>query len=288
MADSVQTPSAAKATDEDTYSKIPQIRVRRPYYEWDFATIFGLFVGLGLIGLAIYLGEAQAQFFNVRALIIVLFGTIAVTCISYTPKELKRAGGIIAKSIFPQKRAAQAMAKQLLDVAVVSRARGPLALSRAQREFEHDRYLHRAVNMVIDGMKGDDVYRILSQELEAQKERHARSAGILRRASEIAPAMGLIGTLLGLVQMLAQLDDPSNIGPAMATALLTTFYGAILGTVVLGPLASKLEKNSDDEMLVKQLVVTAMKSISDKENPRHLEIRMNSELPPELRVAYFK
>ena len=268
--------------------KVPQIRVRKPHYEFDLATLFGLLLALGMILVAIYLGETQAQFFNVRALVIVLFGTMAVTCISFTGSELRRAWSVLVKSVFPQRRNMRAMARQLMDIAVVARIKGPLALMNARDELKRDDYLREAVEMVVDGFEGGDIQRILGQELEAQMDRHSRSTSILRRASEIAPAMGLIGTLLGLVQMLAQLEDPSSIGPAMATALLTTFYGAILGTVVLAPLAAKLEKNSNDEALIKHLVIIAMKSITDKENPRHLEIRLNSELPPGSRIKYFK
>ena len=141
--------------------------------------------------------------------------------------------------------------------------------------------------MVTDGYSADDIYQLLGQEVDSLAERHRRSASIVRRASEVAPAMGLIGTLVGLVQMLAQLDDPASIGPAMAVALLTTFYGAIMGTVILGPLAAKLERNSNDETMSKRLILTAMESIARQENPRRLEMLLNSELPPEHRIRFF-
>lgn len=291
MSDESQSASeSGKKEKREEFSNLslPQIRVRRPHYYLDMATLLGLLIALGLIIIAILLGEAQAKFINVRALVIVLFGTIAVTCISFTSDELARAGSVILKAVMPQKRSIRAMARQLLDLAVVSRVRGPLALSETSDELRNDPYLHEAINMVADGFSGDEIERILGQELEAQMDRHNRSASILRRSSEIAPAMGLIGTLLGLVQMLAQLEDPTSIGPAMATALLTTFYGAILGTVVLAPLAAKLEKNSNDEALVKHMVIIAMRSMANQENPRHLEIRLNSELPPGKRIRYFK
>ncbi len=99
--------------------------------------------------------------------------------------------------------------------------------------------------------------------------------------------MGLIGTLIGLVQMLAMLDDPSSIGPSMALALLTTFYGALLGTVIFAPMAAKLEENAHLEALEKQLVIAAIGSISRQENPRRLEMILNSELPPMERIKYF-
>ena len=118
-------------------------------------------------------------------------------------------------------------------------------------------------------------------------ERHRRSASILRRAAEISPAMGLIGTLIGLVQMLANLSDPESIGPAMAVALLTTFYGAILGTAVLSPMAAKLERNSNEEAMLRSMVMIAMSSIARQDNPRRLEMLLNSELPPSKRIKYF-
>ena len=117
--------------------------------------------------------------------------------------------------------------------------------------------------------------------------RHEKSAGVFRKAAEVSPAMGLIGTLVGLVQMLGNLEDPSTIGPAMAVALLTTFYGAILANMVFAPLASKLERNSDEEALVQNLYLLGAVSIGRRENPRHLEAMLNSLLPPSARLQQF-
>ncbi|HLF58773.1 MAG TPA: MotA/TolQ/ExbB proton channel family protein, partial [Alphaproteobacteria bacterium] len=117
--------------------------------------------------------------------------------------------------------------------------------------------------------------------------RHIKGASVLRKGAEVAPAMGLIGTLVGLVQMLGRLDDPGTIGPAMAVALLTTFYGAVLANVVLAPLASKLERNSREELLVKHIFLMAASSIARQENPRRLEMLLNSVLPPSKRVQFF-
>jgi chemotaxis protein MotA len=110
---------------------------------------------------------------------------------------------------------------------------------------------------------------------------------VLRRASEVAPAMGLIGTLVGLVQMLGSLSDPSAIGPAMALALLTTFYGAVLGNVVLSPLAAKVERAAEEDALVKTLYTIGAVSIARQENPRRLEMLLNAVLPPGKRIQYF-
>jgi chemotaxis protein MotA len=118
-------------------------------------------------------------------------------------------------------------------------------------------------------------------------DRHQKSAGILRRAAEFAPAMGLIGTLVGLVQMLGNLQDPTTIGPSMAVALLTTFYGAILANLVFIPLASKLERNSILEEVVSEIYVMGAASIGQQEHPQRLEMTLNSLMPPSARTEIF-
>jgi chemotaxis protein MotA len=110
----------------------------------------------------------------------------------------------------------------------------------------------------------------------------------LRKAADISPAMGLIGTLIGLVQMLSNLEDPSSIGPSMAIALLTTFYGAILSNMLFAPLAAKLERNSAEEALAAEMVLLGTTSISRQENPRRLETSVNALLPPAKRVWFFE
>lgn len=265
----------------------PDIRIRPPMVKPDFATIFGLIFAIGLIVAAIAMGSNNANFINGPSFLIVVLGTMAATTVSYTGDELKHVPGILANTLLRRVRQPSTMARQLMDIAMLARKKGLLALSGAEPELRKEPFLARAVQLVTDGYSGDDIDRVLGQEVDAIAERHRRSASVLRRASEIAPAMGLIGTLVGLVQMLAQLDDPGSIGPAMAIALLTTFYGAIMGTVILGPLAAKLERNSNDETMLKNLILTAMGSIARQENPRRLEMLLNSELPPDERIRYF-
>ena len=141
--------------------------------------------------------------------------------------------------------------------------------------------------MVMDGMPIEEVERVLRREVDEMIFRHRKSASVLRKAAEIAPAMGLIGTLIGLVQMLGNLDDPATIGPSMAIALITTFYGAVLANMVFAPLAAKLERNSAEEALVFNVYLTAAASIARKENPRRLEMLLNAMLPPSARVSVF-
>ncbi len=278
------------AVNEDSATDtgpLPIVSIPRAELRLDLATILGLIFAFGLIAGAIFMGSSNANFFNVPSLMIVLFGTMAATAVSYTPEELKYVGSLIGQSSLQRLWNPSALASNLVSLSVIAKKKGVLALSNYDGELQKNIFLHRSFQMVIDGFNADDVEFLLAQELEAGLERHKRSASVTRRASEVAPAMGLIGTLVGLVQMLADLENPETIGPAMAVALLTTFYGAILGTIVMAPLAVKLEKRSNDEALIKNLIKITAVSIARQENPRKLEMLLNSELPPAKRIRYF-
>lgn len=266
---------------------LPVVRIGGHDAQLDLATVLGLGFAIGFIAMAVAMGQGDASFFDVPSLLIVLFGTMAATAVSYTVEELAMASRLIRKLVFRSTLEHSRMASSLIDLAVIAKKKGPLAISGYDAELRKDPFLHRAMQMVIDGYNADDIDFLLTQELEAGVERHRRAASIFRRSAEIAPSMGLIGTLIGLVQMLADLENPEVIGPAMALALLTTFYGAILGSVVMAPLAVKLEKRSGDEALMKTMIRIAAASIARQENPRRLEMLLNSELPPAGRLRYF-
>lgn len=278
---------AAKPDGQDNNQPNVSIAIQKPVKRADWATILGLIFAVTFIGVAIYLGQSEANFFNLPSFLIVILGTIAATSISYTGEEITKAGRIIGKSIIGEKYDVQNLTSALIGLSVVARKHGVLALSSYSDQMQKTPHLHKVMQMVIDGFQPKDIEKLLKKEVESLIERHKRSASITRRASEVAPAMGLIGTLVGLVQMLAELENPEAIGPAMAVALLTTFYGAILGTVIMAPLAIKLEKNSSDEALIKTLIAVTAISIANQDNPRHLEMLLNSELPPKFQINYF-
>jgi chemotaxis protein MotA len=263
------------------------IRIVKSRVSLDFTTVFGILLTFVLIAIAIMIGNSDANFFNLPSFLIVVLGTMSVTAVSFSWEEFANAGKIIGNSLFRQRQSGAVMARQLMDVSVLAKKRGLLALASAESELKKDAHLYKAVQVVTDGYSPEDIERVLAQDIDALVERHRRSASMLRRASEISPAMGLIGTLIGLVQMLANLQDPESIGPAMAVALLTTFYGAILGTAVFAPMAAKLERNSNEEAMIRTLIMIAMSSIARQDNPRRLEMLLNSELPPSERIKYF-
>lgn len=264
------------------------IHIAPPVRRYDFSTLLGIFFALALIAGAISMGTGNASFFDIPSIMIVVLGTIAATSIAYSGSEMRGAWKVLRNSTFHRSWDYSRMARQLLDLATLARKKGTLALGGPNAaEISKDKLLARGVELVTDGYTAEDIERILNQEIDALIDRHRRSAGIVRRAAEIAPAMGLIGTLVGLVQMLSDLKNPDAIGPAMALALLTTFYGAILGMVILTPLAAKLERNSNNEAAIRNLILIGMTSIARQENPRRLEILLNSELPPDSRIQYF-
>jgi chemotaxis protein MotA len=174
-----------------------------------------------------------------------------------------------------------------MQLSQMARKHGVLSLQDILETLRHEPFLQKGIAMVVDGVPGDEVESILRRDMIATAQRHAKSASVLRRASELSPAMGLIGTLIGLVQMLTNLDDPSTIGPSMAVALLTTFYGAVMANMILVPLAAKLERNSALEETVNHIYVLGVASIGRQENPRRLEMLVNSIMPPANRIRFF-
>jgi chemotaxis protein MotA len=243
--------------------------------------------GVVLVG-AVLLGGSARSFFDLSSLIIVLGGTVAVISICFSLREVRSMLGCVAATMLeaaPDPRAAALRALRLADDA---RRYGLLHLEELAAAERRSAFLRKALAMVADGTGEAELEAVLRHDVLATPDRLRRSAAVLRRAADYAPAMGLIGTLIGLVQMLGQLSEPHRIGPSMAVALLTTFYGAVLANMVCSPLAVKLERWADDEEMICLMFLMGVVSISRQENPRRLELLLNSVLPPGKRVRYFE
>lgn len=277
----------ASAPAEAFTGRTVAIRIAHPYKKFDMATGLGLFIAFALILGAVYMSGSLNSFYDLPAIMMVLFGTFAITAISYSGDEIRKSIDIFHSALVKDVRKPSTMARQLLDLAVLVKMKGPLGLSQVENEVSKDPFLYHGIMFIADGYTADEIKRILTQDIESVIDRHRRTAGIARRAAEVAPAMGLIGTLVGLVQMLNQLDDPSKIGPAMALALITTFYGAVMSTVFLMPLAAKLERNSSEDVMIKDMILAAIVSMARQDHPRKLEHELNMLLPPGERVRYF-
>ena len=253
----------------------------------DLPAILGLMLGFALIVSAMVLGGSPTAFFDLPALLIVIGGTIAVTAVSFSGDELFATQKTIGQALMNGRGDPRNAARTIVKLAEKARADGILSLQAVPGLYAKEPFLSRAMHLVIDGTSADDLEKILQTEVRSMASRHIRSTHVLRRAAEVAPAMGLIGTLIGLVQLLGNLDNPSSIGPSMAVALLTTFYGAVLANMVLTPLATKLERNSSEETLMNTVYTLGAASIGRRENPRRLEMLLNTLLPPAQRISHF-
>ena len=253
----------------------------------DLGTWFGFGIGFLLLLSAMALGGSLPAYADIPAFLMVFGGTAAVTAASFTIEEVMNLPAVLATVLIRGVPRSGAAAERLLALAEQARRTGFLALEDLLPRLNDDRFLVKAIAYVIDNTTPEQIERALRTELQATLARHRSSADIMRRGGEVAPAMGLIGTLVGLVQMLANLNNPASIGPAMAVAILATLYGAVLANMVLLPLAAKLDRNNHAEALVANLTIMTAVSIASHDSPRRLEVMLNSILPPAERIAYF-
>ena len=253
---------------------------------FDSTTLIGLLAGFAVVAAAIALGGSASAFVDMPALLIVAGGTLAVTAISFSWIDLVQLRGVLAEAMARHAISPAQAAVAMLRLAEKARREGSLTMEAAARN-QRDLFLRNGLQLVADNLQSTEVEMLLRQEILVAHERRNRAAAVLRKAAEVAPAMGLIGTLVGLVQMLGQLGDPSAIGPGMAIALLTTLYGALFANMVLGPLAARIERNADEAFTVNTIYLTALVGISRQENPRRLETILNGLLPEQQRIRVF-
>ncbi|MCE5284114.1 MAG: MotA/TolQ/ExbB proton channel family protein [Deltaproteobacteria bacterium] len=252
----------------------------------DFATIIGILSGFGLVILAMASGGGFTWFIDGPSAMIVLGGTLGAVLINYPISDVL---GVIqvAKNAFQgNKQKTGTVINQLVEMSRTSRREGLLSLQKMLKQTQ-DPFMSKAIQLVVDGVEPSQVSHILETELDYIGERHRLGAEIFTTMGNFAPAMGLVGTLIGLVQMLRQMNDPGSIGPAMAVALVTTFYGVILANLIFLPIAGKLKTKSSQELLLKQLIINGMLAIQSGDNPRVLEQKLHSYIAPSQRRSRF-
>lgn len=247
----------------------------------DIATIIGVLAGLGLIGGSIMVGGSLGGFVDVPGLLIVGGGTTAAMLVCFPFATVKNSVMIAMKAIKVKPHNPVKTIKQMVEISKKVRKEGPLSL---QTFKSPDRFLSKAVAMMVDGMDYGAIRSILSNEISKIRERHQIGQAVFEQLGLLAPAFGMIGTLIGLVQMLKKLSDPSSIGPAMAVALLTTFYGAVFANLVAVPIAKKLELRSNEETIGLEIVMEGVVSIVKKENPAVVQSKLNAFLTPKTQI----
>ena len=245
----------------------------------DIATVLGILSATGLVLGAIFMGSGLNVFINIPSLCIVVGGTIGVTLVAYPLKDFLSVIKVVQKAIFTKNISATELISKFTDFANKTRKEGILALESEIKELS-DEFFKKGVQLSIDGLEPQQIRNILDTEIEFVRDRHKLGADIFTSMGTFAPSMGMIGTLIGLVQMLQSMDDPSTIGPAMAVALLTTFYGSLMANICCMPIAGKLKTRSKEEMLTKEMTIQGIISLSNGDNPRILEQKLLAFLPP--------
>ena len=218
------------------------------------------------------------DFLNIPSVFIVFGGVIASTIVSYPMEALKNLGKLMGNAFKMKKVDFQADIENIVSIANIARREGILALEDSVKDM-NDPFMQKGIMLIIDGSDPELVKSVLETELVFVRERHGTGQAILLQMSSFSPAYGMIGTLVGLINMLTKLDDPSSLGPSMAVALVTTFYGVILANLLFTPLAKKLAAQSADECLRKEMVLEGILSIQDGENPRIIREKLNAFLP---------
>jgi chemotaxis protein MotA len=242
----------------------------------DIASIVGFILAYIIIGTAISLGGPFGIFINMPSMLIVVGGTFAVTLMRVTIGNFLGSFKIGLKGFIYKLDAPQNLIDESVDLANIARKEGILALEG--REISND-FLQRGISLCIDGHAPEIVKSLLSKDINMSIDRHTIGADMFKAMAVYAPAMGMIGTLIGLVQMLANMSDPAAIGPAMAVALLTTLYGAVIANAFASPLAEKLILISGYEKLNKDLILESINGIQEGTNPRVLKQLLNAYLP---------
>ncbi|MCT4606727.1 MAG: flagellar motor protein [Marinisporobacter sp.] len=248
----------------------------------DLATVLGIVVGMAFIIGGILIGGSLSTFVDPASIVIVLGGTIAGTFVTYPMNKVKEALVVVKKAFMTKNLKPTETIDKIIDIANIARREGLLALEEAAEGVDDD-FLKKGVMLIVDGTDPELVRNILETELSFLEERHGEGRSIFDTLGSLAPAFGMVGTLIGLINMLKTLEDPSTVGPSMSVALITTFYGAVLANLIFIPIATKLKLRSREEILIKEVMVEGLLSIQAGENPRIIEVKLKSFLSPKQR-----
>ena len=245
----------------------------------DIATLIGLVLGAALVLMAILLGGDLMAYVNLPSVLIVVGGGFAATMASTPLKKFLQMPNVLKKTLFSKTMDILTLIRQIVELAEVARRDGILALEGMVEDMDDD-FLISGIQMAVDGTDPEIIQTIMETELENLLERHEVGKSMFDALGRYAPAFGMIGTLIGLVAMLSNMDDPSKIGAGMAAALLTTLYGALLANILFLPLADKLALRSAEEALTKTIVIQGVMTIQSGDNPRAVESKLMTFLPP--------
>ncbi|MBT9150640.1 MAG: Chemotaxis protein PomA [candidate division WS2 bacterium] len=245
----------------------------------DIATLAGIIAGTSFIIIGILLSGNLSNFYDAPSIMIVIGGTLASTLIAYPLSKVIGIINVARNLFFAKDMNSQYVITRIIELANIARKEGLLALEEAANNL-NDPFLQKGVLLVVDGTDPELVKNIMETEISFIEERHRQGQGIFETMGSLAPAFGMIGTLIGLINMLMALDDPDALGPNMSIALVTTFYGSVMANLLFIPMASKLKQRSGQELLYKGIMLEGLLSIQAGENPRLIEEKLKAFLSP--------
>lgn len=249
----------------------------------DLATLIGIPLGVALILFGIYTKEREIGIFaDAASLLIVFGGTFAALLVSVPLQKVISTLSVLRNAFFSKPRSPQKIIRDLVSYAEIARRNGILSLESMTDDIE-DEFIVEGIRMAVDGTDPELMGQILGSEIDAQAARHRQGKQIFEILGKYAPAFGMIGTLIGLVIMLNHMDEPSKIGPAMAVAIITTFYGVVAANLIFLPIADKLALRSEQERQIKQIILRGITSIQSGDNPRIVEQKLKTFLPAKFR-----
>lgn len=248
----------------------------------DLSTLIGLTLAWALIASAILAGGNIMDFIDIPSVLITVGGTFSVCLTNFVLSDFLNLFSVIKNAFFTKATSPLDTVSTLVSFAERARREGILSLEGQMDEIE-DNFIRTGLRLAVDGVEPELIKDILQTELAFIEDRHRNGQGMLSYMASAAPAMGMIGTLVGLVQMLKNLSDASAIGPSMAVAILTTLYGALIANLVCIPLSGKLKSKSSEEILIKEVAIEGVMSIQSGDNPRILEQKLLAFLAPSIR-----
>jgi len=248
----------------------------------DLGLLFGLLGTWALLIWALLSGGQIGIFIDIPSLIIVIGATCTVLFMCYPVTNLKRLVSVAKKAIFHSTKPVEQLIEDMVSYAEIARRDGILSLENTTKDID-DPFIVRGIQMAVDGTDPELIEVIMENELENLMDRHETGKGMFDAIGKYAPAFGMIGTLVGLVAMLANLSDPASLGAGMAVALITTLYGAVAANAVALPIADRLERRSSDEVIYKTIIIKGVMSIQSGDNPRIVEQKLKTFLPPSAR-----
>lgn len=246
----------------------------------DAASLVGMVSGIALVIGAIVMGGELKVFIDIPSMMIVGGGTVAATLLTFQFADVASAFKAAALVFAQKKDDPNDMIETMIEICNISRKQGIIALSKLEVESG---FLKKACMLISDGTKEDMIRETLTIELESMKQRHFIVQDVFKKMAGYAPSFGMIGTLIGLVQMLQKLTDPAAVGPAMAVALITTFYGSILATMIFNPIAGKLKARTMLEVINLEIIFEGACSILSNNNPMMVYEKLSSYIPNKLR-----